>query len=85
MLRIMNEVRPELFPFSLTGGSIMTTVYDNRPATKDIDCVFSETNFKLLDNIVYLIKFTLKTAVKAIRRTVPYFESKHYDSVALET
>src|SRR5690554_3287962 len=39
-------------------GSIMTMVYDNRPATKDIDCVFSETNLKILDNILKLIKFT---------------------------
>lgn len=40
------------------GGSIMTMVYDNRPATKDIYCVFSETNFKLLDNILKLTQFT---------------------------
>ncbi|NLY70598.1 MAG: ABC transporter substrate-binding protein [Clostridiales bacterium] len=40
------------------GGSIMTMVYDNRPATKDIDCVFSETNSKLLNNILDLTKFT---------------------------
>ena len=39
------------------GGSIMTMVYDNRPATKDIDCVFSEINLKLLDNILDLTKF----------------------------
>ena len=39
------------------GGSIMTMVYDNRPATKNIDCVFSETNFKLLDNILDLTRF----------------------------
>lgn len=31
-------------------------VYDNRPATKDIDCVFSETNLKLLENILDLTK-----------------------------
>lgn len=37
-------------------GSIMTMVYDNRPATKDIDCVFSETNFKLLENILNLTR-----------------------------
>lgn len=40
------------------GGSIMTMVYDNRPATRDIDCVFSETNSKLLDNILELTRFT---------------------------
>lgn len=43
---------------TIYGGSIMTMVYDNRPASKDIDCVFSETNFKLLDNILDLTKFT---------------------------
>ena len=37
-------------------GSIMTMLYDNRPATKDIDCVFSETNFKLLENILNLTR-----------------------------
>lgn len=35
----------------------MAMVYDNRPATRDIDCVFSETNFKLLDYILELTKF----------------------------
>lgn len=35
----------------------MTMVYDNRPATKDINCVFGETNLKLLDNILELTKF----------------------------
>lgn len=38
-------------------GSIMTMVYDIRPAAKDIDCVFSETNLKLLENILDLTKF----------------------------
>lgn len=42
---------------TIYGGSIMTMVYDNRPATKDIDCVFSEVNAKLLDNILGLTKF----------------------------
>lgn len=37
---------------AIYGGSIMTMVYDNRPATKDIDCVFSVTNDKLLDHIL---------------------------------
>lgn len=40
------------------GSSIMTMVYDNRPATKDIDCVFSETNSKLLKNILDLTQYT---------------------------
>ncbi|WP_425445851.1 hypothetical protein [Dethiothermospora halolimnae] len=38
--------------------SIMTMIYDNRPATKDVDCVFSETNFRLLENILELTKST---------------------------
>lgn len=43
---------------TIYGGSIMTIVYDNRPATKDIDCVFSDINSKLLKNILDLTKFT---------------------------
>lgn len=43
---------------TIYGGSIMTMVYDSRPATKDIDCVFSETNIKLLDNILEITRFT---------------------------
>ena len=50
-----NQLQLEI---TIYGGSIMTMVYDNRPATKDIDCVFSETNIKLLDNILDLTKFT---------------------------
>ena len=50
-----NQLQLEI---TIYGGSIMTMVYDNRPATKDIDCVFSETNLKLLDNILDLTKFT---------------------------
>lgn len=49
-----NQLQLEI---TIYGGSIMTMVYDNRPATKDIDCVFSETNDKLLDNILDLTKF----------------------------
>ena len=49
-----NQLQLEI---TIYGGSIMTLVYDNRPATKDIDCVFSETNYKLLDNILDLTKF----------------------------
>jgi hypothetical protein len=49
-----NQLQLEI---TIYGGSIMTMVYDNRPATKDIDCVFSETNYKLLDNILNLTKF----------------------------
>lgn len=43
---------------TIYGGSIMTMVYDNRPATRDVDCVFSETNSKLIENILDLTKFT---------------------------
>lgn len=50
-----NQLQLEI---TIYGGSIMTLVYDNRPATKDIDCVFSETNFKLLENILNLTKYT---------------------------
>ncbi|MCR1899969.1 hypothetical protein NSA47_13450 [Irregularibacter muris] len=49
-----NQMQLEI---TIYDGSIMTMVYDNRPATRDIDCVFSETNFKLLDNILELTKF----------------------------
>jgi len=49
-----NQLQLEI---TVYGGSIMTMVYDNRPATKDIDCVFGETNYKLLDNILDLTKF----------------------------
>ncbi len=34
------------------GGSIMTLVYDNRPATRDIDCIFGNTDEKLLEQIL---------------------------------
>lgn len=40
---------------TIYGGCIMTMVYDNRPATKDIDCVFSQANDKLLE---YILKNT---------------------------
>ncbi len=43
---------------TIYGGTVMTMVYDNRPATKDIDCVFSETNSRLLENILSLTKHT---------------------------
>ncbi len=49
-----NQLQLEM---TIYGGSVMTMVYDNRPATKDIDCVFSETNFKLLESILDLTKF----------------------------
>jgi len=45
------------FEITIYGGSIMTMVYDNRPATKDIDCVFGETNLKLLNCILEQTQF----------------------------
>ena len=50
-----NQLQLEI---TIYGGSIMTMVYDNRPATKDIDCVFSNVNSKLLENILEITKFT---------------------------
>ncbi len=50
-----NQLQLEI---TIYGGAVMTMIYDNRPATKDIDCVFSDTNFKILDNILNLVKFT---------------------------
>lgn len=44
-----NQLQLEI---TVYGESIMTMVYDSRPATKDIDCIFSETNLKLLENIL---------------------------------
>ncbi len=50
-----NQLQLEI---TIYGGSIMTMVYDNRPATKDVDCVFSEVNFRLLENILDLVQYT---------------------------
>jgi len=33
-------------------NSIITLIYDKRSATKDIDCVFGETNLTFLTNIL---------------------------------
>lgn len=49
-----NQLQLEI---TIYGGAVITMVYDNRPATRDIDCVFSETNFKLLENILNTTKF----------------------------
>lgn len=49
-----NQLQLEI---TIYGGAVMTMVYDNRPATRDIDCVFSETNFKLLENILNTTQF----------------------------
>ena len=37
---------------AIYGGSVMNLLYDNRPATRDIDCVFNTSDEKLLDNIL---------------------------------
>lgn len=50
-----NQLQLEI---TIYGGTVMTMVYDNRPATKDIDCVFSEVNQKLLENILEMTRFT---------------------------
>ena len=50
-----NQLQLEI---TIYGGTVMTMVYDNRPATRDIDCVFSEVNQKLLENILEMVKFT---------------------------
>mgnify|MGYP003276171317 CR=1 FL=1 len=42
---------------TLYGDSLMSLLYDIRPATKDIDCIFTVTDFKLLDNIIKDIGF----------------------------
>lgn len=52
-----NQLQLEI---TIYGGSIMTMVYDNRPATKDIDCVFSEINSKLLANILDQVRFVFQ-------------------------
>jgi hypothetical protein len=62
-----NQLQLEI---TVYGGSIMTMVYDNRPATKDIDCVFSETNLKLLDNILELTRFTFSLSDNWINEEV---------------
>ncbi|MEW6624393.1 MAG: ABC transporter substrate-binding protein [Bacillota bacterium] len=49
-----NQLQLEI---TIYGGSIMTIVYDNRPATRDIDCVFSTSNLKLLENILDITKY----------------------------
>jgi len=50
-----NQLQLEI---TVYGGTVMTMIYDNRPATKDIDCVFGKVNLKLLKNILEITKFT---------------------------
>ncbi|MFU7515529.1 hypothetical protein [Clostridium sp. HCS.1] len=49
-----NQLQLEI---TIYGGTVMTMVYDNRPATRDIDCVFSEINISILNNILDDTKF----------------------------
>lgn len=44
-----NQLHLEL---NVYGGAIMTMVYDIRPATRDIDCIYNSTNEVLLNNIL---------------------------------
>lgn len=62
-----NQLQLEI---TLYGGSVMTVVYDNRPATQDIDCVFSETNTTLLNNILEQAQFAFNLPPGWINDTV---------------
>ena len=63
LLKIFDYLNQQLMENSMQldltiyGGCIMTMVYDNRPATKDIDCVFSQANDKLLEHILKNTQF----------------------------
>ena len=63
LIEIFNVLNDKLsdnrLSLSLTiyGGTVMNLLYDVRPATRDIDCVFSNTYFKLLDSILKDIAF----------------------------
>lgn len=50
-----NQLQLEITIYDWT---VMTMVYDNRPATRDIDCVFSDVNQRMLKNILEMTKFT---------------------------
>ncbi len=62
-----NQLQLEI---TIYGGSIMTMIYDNRPATKDIDCVFSEVNLNLMDKILELTRFTFNLSDKWINEEI---------------
>lgn len=42
---------------TLYDETIMTMVYDDRPAAKDVDCVFNNVNMSLFKNILDTVKF----------------------------
>lgn len=44
-----NNLKLELV---LYGGALMNLLYDNRPATSDIDCIMNNNNDKILTNIL---------------------------------
>jgi len=46
-----NQLQLEI---TIYGGSIMTMVYDNRPATKDIDCVFKNRLLEVVSGYIPL-------------------------------
>ncbi|MDX9917854.1 MAG: hypothetical protein RBT15_07530 [Gudongella sp.] len=50
-----NQLQLEI---TIYGGTVMTMIYDNRPATRDIYCVFSDVNQMMLKNILEMTKFT---------------------------
>lgn len=54
-----NKLRENQLSLCLTvyGGTVMNFLYDVRPATRDVDCVFSDTDFKLLELILSDIRF----------------------------
>lgn len=54
-----NQLQLEI---TVYGGALMTMVYDSRPATRDIDCVFHTANEQLLKNILELTRFTFHLA-----------------------
>ncbi len=49
-----NKVQLEI---TIYGGSVMTMVYDNRPATRDIDCILNGLNDKILNRILEMTRF----------------------------
>lgn len=63
LLEIFDLLNDKLYEnqlsLSLTiyGGTVMNLLYDVRPATRDIDCIFSSTDLKLLDSILSDIAF----------------------------
>lgn len=60
IFNLLNEkLKENKLSLSMTvyGGTVMNLLFDVRPATRDIDCVFADTDYKLLDVILKEIKF----------------------------